>query len=60
MRADPQSDPQEEIPMYFTKYRDKRGEWRWNLKTANGNIIADSGEGYAKEVVSNRNRNVRG
>lgn len=40
--------------MYFTKYQDKRKEWRWNLKTANGNIIADSGEGYAKEEDCDR------
>jgi uncharacterized protein YegP (UPF0339 family) len=22
------------------------GEWRWQLKAANGKIVADSGEGY--------------
>ena len=26
--------------------QDKRGEFRWSIKHANGNIIADSGEGY--------------
>ncbi len=27
-------------------YVDKAGEHRWRLVAANGNIIADSGEGY--------------
>jgi len=30
----------------FHVYKDNAGEWRWNLKAANGRIIADSGEGY--------------
>jgi uncharacterized protein len=30
----------------FHVYEDAKGEWRWNLKAANGRIIADSGEGY--------------
>lgn len=28
-------------------YQDYHGEWRWNLKAGNGQIVADSGEGYA-------------
>lgn len=29
-------------------YRDQIGEYRWRLRSgANGNILADSGEGYA-------------
>jgi uncharacterized protein len=32
--------------MTFTVYQDRALEWRWNLKAANGNKIADSGEGY--------------
>ncbi len=32
--------------MHFKVYRDTRGEWRWNYKSSNGNVIADSGEGY--------------
>ena len=32
--------------MKFHVYRDARNEWRWHLKSANGNKIADSGEGY--------------
>ncbi|WP_224338127.1 HVO_2922 family protein [Haloprofundus halobius] len=30
----------------FEVFRDKAGEWRWRLVATNGNIIADSGEGY--------------
>ena len=34
----------------FHLYRDKRGEYRWRLRSRNSKIIADSGEGYtAKE-----------
>ena len=32
-------------------YRDARREWRWRLVARNGNIVADSAEGY----VSKRN-----
>lgn len=31
----------------FECYEDTAGEWRWRLVHRNGNIIADSGEGYA-------------
>jgi uncharacterized protein YegP (UPF0339 family) len=27
-------------------YQDKAGEWRWRRKARNGEIIADSNEGY--------------
>ena len=30
----------------FQVYEDNAGEWRWRLVASNGNIIADSGEGY--------------
>jgi len=34
----------------FEIYKDKSGEFRWRLVHVNGNIIADSGQGYkAKE-----------
>ena len=36
--------------MYFTKYRDNAGEWRWNLKAANHETIAVSSEGYTTEA----------
>jgi uncharacterized protein YegP (UPF0339 family) len=31
----------------FELYEDNRGEYRWRLRHDNGNIIADSGEGYS-------------
>jgi hypothetical protein len=31
----------------FELYEDREGKYRWRLVHANGNIIADSGEGYA-------------
>ncbi len=34
-------------PTGFEVYRDAAGEWRWRLVHENGNILADSGEGYA-------------
>lgn len=30
----------------FEVFKDKKGEFRWRLKASNGQIIADSGEGY--------------
>lgn len=36
--------------MTFRLYKDRAGEWRWNLKSTNGNIIADSGEGYINKA----------
>lgn len=32
--------------MKFEVYADRRGEFRWRLKHANGNILATSSEGY--------------
>lgn len=32
--------------MYFQIYLDSKKEYRWRLKSSNGNTIADSGEGY--------------
>lgn len=33
----------------FELYEDTAGEWRWRLRHRNGNVIADSGEGYASK-----------
>lgn len=30
----------------FHTYKDQGGEWRWRLKAANGEIVADSAEGH--------------
>jgi len=34
----------------FELYRDRADEWRWRLVHRNGNVIADSGEGYARRA----------
>ena len=34
----------------FELYRDRADEWRWRLVHHNGNIIADSGEGYGRKA----------
>ncbi|QKY19706.1 YegP family protein [Halolamina sp. CBA1230] len=31
----------------FEIFEDGAGQWRWRLRHDNGNIVADSGEGYA-------------
>jgi len=33
----------------FEVYEDEAGQYRWRLVHDNGNIIADSGEGYATQ-----------
>ncbi len=30
----------------FELYQDKSNEWRWRLKSGNGQVIATGGEGY--------------
>ncbi|MHB2210432.1 YegP family protein [Methylobacterium phyllostachyos] len=34
--------------MRFELYRDAKGEWRWRLRARNGEVIAESGEGYIR------------
>jgi uncharacterized protein YegP (UPF0339 family) len=44
----------------FILYKDNKGEFRWRLRHENGNIIADSGEGYVnKEDALNGIQSVR-
>jgi uncharacterized protein YegP (UPF0339 family) len=38
----------------FEVFRDEGGEWRWRLVATNGNIIADSGEGYTTKQGAKR------
>lgn len=38
----------------FELYQDTASEWRWRLIAANGNIIADSGEGYNSKQGAKR------
>ena len=33
----------------FELYEDSAGDYRWRLRHSNGNIVADSGEGYASK-----------
>lgn len=35
-------------------YQDASREWRWRLKARNGNILADSGEGYKRKQAAVR------
>lgn len=37
-------------PLRFRFYVDVAGEWRWRLKSGNGRIVADSGEGYQRHA----------
>jgi uncharacterized protein YegP (UPF0339 family) len=32
--------------MRFELYKDHAAEWRWRLRSQNGNVIADSAESY--------------
>ncbi len=41
-------------PASFEIYRDVAGEWRWRLVHENGNILADSGEGYSRRRDARR------
>jgi uncharacterized protein YegP (UPF0339 family) len=41
-------------PTGFEVYQDNAGEWRWRLVHRNGNILADSGEGYTRRNDANR------
>ncbi|WP_435361561.1 HVO_2922 family protein [Haloarchaeobius sp. DFWS5] len=38
----------------FEVFEDNAGEWRWRLVASNGNIIADSGEGYKSKQGATR------
>lgn len=34
--------------MRFELFRDAAGAWRWRLRVQNGNVVAESGEGYVR------------
>jgi uncharacterized protein YegP (UPF0339 family) len=36
----------------FEIYEDEGGEWRWRLRHRNGNIMADSGQGYNQRTTA--------
>lgn len=35
-------------------YKDKSGQWRWQLKASNGRIIAVGGEAFSSESSARR------
>lgn len=35
--------------MQYRIYRDKKNDWRWTLVVENGEILADSAEGYNRK-----------
>lgn len=39
--------------VYFTIYKDRKGEWRWRAKRG-GRIVAESGEGYTRKADARR------
>ena len=39
---------------YFRTYEDKAGRWRWQFRSTNERITADSGQGYASESECKR------
>lgn len=41
-------------PTAFEVYRDRSGNWRWRLVHRNGNILADSGQGYTRRHDTRR------
>lgn len=41
-------------PYVLEKYRDKRGDFRWRLKSPNGRVRAESGEGYKRRGAMDR------
>lgn len=36
-------------------YKDSKGEWRWQLRARNGEIIAASTEGFTRKWSAKRN-----
>ena len=45
----------------FELFKDKGGKWRWRLVHDNGNVIADSGQGYASKQKARQGlRSVKG
>ena len=40
-------------------YQDVKGEWRWNVRAANGDIIAASTEGYINKQDAQDNYNAQ-
>lgn len=41
-------------PSTLHYFRDEAGEWRWHVKAPNGEVVADSGEGYRHRTDAER------
>jgi len=52
--AVPTADGEPESDATFELFEDAGGEWRWRLRHDNGNIVGDSGEGYASKSNAKR------
>ena len=48
----PEADVLEVGQASFELYEDNAGEYRWRLRHRNGNIIADSGQGYTSRSAT--------
>ena len=44
--------------MILEKYQDRKKEYRWRIKSPNGRIMADSGEGYSTKGALTQALNV--
>ena len=42
----------ERLRATFEVYQDDSDEWRWRLRHRNGNIVADSAEGYSSRSAA--------
>lgn len=40
--------------MRFEIFKGHDGDWRWRLRTTNGNVVADSAEGYGHRADCER------
>jgi uncharacterized protein YegP (UPF0339 family) len=47
--ADARSCPTPVRGLSYEVYREPNGDWRWRLRSQNGNTIADSAEGYRRK-----------
>jgi uncharacterized protein YegP (UPF0339 family) len=40
------------MPDTITLYEDNAGEFRWTRRAPNGDVVADSGEGYQSKITA--------
>jgi len=46
--------PTRSTVLRLTFFKDRKKEWRWNLKSRNGKIVACSCEGYKREATAKK------